>query len=303
MNKIYGKKIEVEFHEETHSYIEDKNIFNNFNVEYSQANTDEERDEIFKKYNINKLKLKSVTQLLSDAIVFKYDDNLLMNWFNKTVKFGKVPAATPELSKQLGLAIECLNEASKISQREGDIAHEYIQTYIESRVNGTKFEEPSTTNEYTRKFSMELLNPESKLSKLVDSIDELYPYEVPAAFESECGEFKFAGKWDLLFKNSDGDIVILDIKTGSEVKGDKKQKVNLQLNAYNLLIRGYFNGDLIPNKHVCLEISARPEMDDDSTEYGTVTKVVIHDSLVVDPGKFLKLLSAKNLLDKNKKLK
>lgn len=51
----------------------------------------------------------------------------------------------------------------------------------------------------------------------------------------------------------DGSFFLIDIKTGSEVKGEKKLKVEHQLNAYNSLVKN--NLDLDVSKHICIEVS------------------------------------------------
>lgn len=285
INEI-GQYVKVKFHEETHTYIIDEgDTYNDFVSEYDNA--DESKKDLIKgKYKKNTL--KSTTQHISDSFVFKFDSKLVRNWFAKTIRAGKVPEATEELLSYLNESIDVLNKASDIVTKEGSDTHHFIQEYIKARVNGEVFIDPGFENDFITKFMIEMEDSSSKLFELIDSIDELYDYEIPVGFRTINGEFEFAGMWDLLYKSKSGDVVLLDIKTGTSVSGEKKQKVNQQLNAYNLLVRAYYNDEVIPTQHICLDINTKISIDEDE-EKSVTSDFKIH-KLNIDSDKFIEML-------------
>lgn len=235
------------FHEEAHIYFKNEDDFKKFSESYSKN-----PDWALK----NKSKwnpVMSITQILSDFYPFTGGDlKITKAWFEKEALYKKADQKwiTDNL-ETLKMVEEYLSESVGRSQEEGTEGHENIQDFIEFYIKEKVTDKVKSNNIYWKAFIKELLNKENNLGAYVKDIKTILPSEIPIVGEVE--NASYAGKWDLLVELSDGTTALIDIKTGSPLEGEKKEKVFLQLNGYAELIKQSIGIEV--DKMYCWEVS------------------------------------------------
>lgn len=300
-------KNKVFFCEITHSYFVEEGIFSDYtealNHELINADDEDEKDKIINSYkNKRKHKVKSVTTHLSSLFPFKYEPTLIKGWLKKTIAFDKVSIPSGDLEEKLQQVIDVLDDASKLAQAEGSEFHNFLNLYLFS---DSEEEKNDLLGKVTENPFINIMKEDFRLhgeiSQLIESIDTLYTSEVPSVYYGDSEKPQFAGQWDLLYKNKDGEVVLLDIKTGSKVYGDKKTKVKHQLDAYNLSIQENLGINYVPTKHLCLSLFTSPTIDENGEVVIEEGKQIIE--LNVNSDNFNNLLKASEIIKKYKSLR
>lgn len=95
-----------------------------------------------------------------------------------------------------------------------------------------------------------LVNKESNLYKLISECDIVacekdFVYRVDLPFEviykgERFGEIYIIGSIDLLLKDKNGGLIVIDYKSGAKVFDSKKLKTNLQLPIYSLVVKDIY---------------------------------------------------------------
>lgn len=303
MKDKYALKHRVYFHPETHTYLPDKEKYELFCEKLE--NYKEKQIAEGKEPNITMWanlqgwrygKLQSTTSLLGKVFPFNGGDDFIKKaWLEKISRKGLLDM------DQLTHFITVLDDIKEIldadvaqSQIQGTEAHEMIQDWMEQAIEKGTLNLPIGDNKYAKAF-VEQLPDNRKIRELVENVAELLPCEVPVGyFDHTVGQHTFTGMWDGLWKMKDGQLWLIDIKTGSPVKYDKALKVEHQLNAYNNLVLN--NMGLKVDKHVCIEVS----LDYDKKNNKWVYNVKPH-FFEPDPKSFFELLDAHSKLEKLKK--
>lgn len=304
MTEKYILKHEVFFHPETHTYLPSKEEYDKFceKLEIYREKKLAEGVEPNIRYWANSQgwrygKLTSTTTLLGKIFPFTGGDDFITKaWLTKIHKKGNLPF---DLLESFTTAIDnmrdYMNRDVEESQVLGTEAHEAIQDWMEEAIkNGGDTSGDIGVNKYALAFKAAVLE-KKKLQELIGSISELLPCETPVAYWSEKEQkHLFTGMWDGLWKTNKGEHYLIDIKTGSEVKADKKLKVEHQLNAYNNLVMN--NLGIKVDKHICLEVSQVWNTYSNKWEI----KVKAH-YFEPDPDSFFEMLDTFNKLETLKK--
>lgn len=290
------------FDEETHKYFnkeEDYEKFLEAKEKYMEQNPDKSIAKWATMQSWRYNAIKTTTKILSEAFPFTGgDDSITKSWLSKINKKGNLDNETLDiLIKGIDKIREYLDNDLKLSQTLGTEAHKLIQKHIETFRSSEIMNMTNITNEYFLLFKEQLETPETDIYKLFNKVELILPYEIPTFYKDEEREtILFSGMWDGLYRLSNGEYIILDIKTGSELKYDKLLKVEHQMNAYNLLVKQ--NLDIKVDYHYSLEISKVW----DKNEEQFINKIKFH-KFKPKPLSFLTLINGLEQLNKIKGLK
>lgn len=313
----YELKHKVFFHEETHKYFATQEALDTF-VEKLEAYK-ERKEKTGEKPNVKKWvssqswrydTIDSVTTKLGKVFPFTGADfTMAKAWLTKiankktTIKKNQTLVGMIEWIDHIE---EHLNADLEMSQRLGTEAHEEIQKLIEDIVNkriitNDRYGKNPYTNSFLTQYAGTFNKP-SEIISLIKNIEELLPQETPVGYWDKVEEeFLFTGMWDGLYKMKNGEYYLIDIKTGSELKGDKLLKVQHQMNAYNCLIQNNIVVDgkpLQPTKHIAIEIAQVW----DKKEEVFKDKVKLHE-FKPRPASFFTLIETQRRLENWKELK
>lgn len=272
----YKLKNKVLFHEETHTYLPTKNEYDKFIIGLEKYVEKKEKEK--QKPDIHFWAssqgwrygaLTSTTKLLSKVFPFTGGNNTITKaWLNKILKKGIIsPMEFDKMIFNLEQIESVLDRDMTNAQEDGTLAHEQIQEFIDKEFKNES-SDVSKLNKYANKFVIDYKTNDTGLQDIFKGIRELLPCEVPVAYKDPSGKLLYTGMWDGLFKNNNGEFVLIDIKTGSPVVSDKLLKVEHQLNAYNNLIKN--NLGINVSKHYCVEIAERWNDRGDCTLYTKV---------------------------------
>lgn len=245
------------FHEEAHIYFPDQESKDKFTKSF------EKNREWAIKQRARWGAIPSITQFLGKIYPFTGGDlGIAKAWYRKEQNFlGADKERTEKVIKLIEEVEGVLDISVKRSQEEGNIGHELIQDFIEYK----KLPEEGDSgwnNPYFKEFMNEI-NKVGVVSELVNSITHILPSEIPVI--KNTGKFTYAGKWDLLVQLDNGKTALIDIKTGSAVRGDKLKKVGLQLNAYRGLVQEVL--DVEVDLMMCWELSYTQDKETGVREY------------------------------------
>ena len=240
------------FHEGAHLYFNSLKDYNGFAASWEKNNTNALR----RKSTWNPV--PSITQILSDWDKFTAGDFTIAKfWFTKEALYkGAQRQWIKERVDTLTEVEDFLKQSVIRTQVEGNEGHELIQNFLKTFVETGKASISSVEdNVYFLAFVKELKSATSStLRDFVKNIKKVLPSEIPTiGLVSINEEYKFAGKWDLLVEMNNGEIVLVDIKTGSNLRDNKELKVGLQLNGYETLINQTHGIEV--DKLVCWELS------------------------------------------------
>lgn len=303
MSEKWKLKHEVFFHEETHTYLPSKEEYDLFCQKLEEYKEKKEKEGVQPDIRLwanmqghRYGKLTSTTALLGKVFPFTGGSDFITKaWLTKISKKGNL---SEDLLNSFITAIDNMREFMDKDVAESQVlgteAHELIQEWMEKVITTRSGEHEIGNNKYALSFK-ESVSTSKELQDLISSVAELLPCEVPVAYWSERKQkHLFTGMWDGLWKTVGGGYYLIDIKTGSEVKGDKKLKVEHQLNAYNNLVMN--NLGIRVDKHICIEVSQ--VLDKKTNEWSVNTKL---HHFTPNPNSFFEMLDTFDKLEKIKK--
>ncbi len=245
----------VYFHKEAHVYFDLKENYERFSKSYIKNKEWALRNK--KKWD----PVPSVTQILSDWKSFTGGDlKITKSWFVKEATYNKEKDDwIDKTTKTLESVEEYLKRAVKKTQTEGTIAHTLVQDFILNYVNtGKGAFSTKEINPYFQSFINELrTSGNTELRNIIKNIEIILPAEKAVIGKLDTNIIQkgnlYAGQWDLLVKTKNKEVILIDIKTGSNVHYDKEESVGLQLNAYDNLIKQSLNINV--DNLLCWELS------------------------------------------------